>query len=133
VGYGLVNVANSISYISKLVPAGPIAVANPPVVTPAPVAGKIEYSFDRLSRSNISGWVRESGNTANKLRVEIKINGRIMFSEIANQARNDGSSGNGFSMSPKRFLRLKKNVVEIRFIDSINNRVVLGYSGIIKR
>lgn len=133
VGYGLVNVANSISYISKLVPAGPIAVANPPVVTPAPVVGKIEYSFNRLSRSNISGWARESGNTANKLRVEIKINGRIMFSEIANQARNDDGSGNGFSMSPKRFLRLKKNVVEIRFIDSINNRVVLGYSGIIKR
>ena len=124
VGYGLVSVSNSLNYIKTLVPMGSTNVIVIPPVVSAPVVGKILYGFNRISRSNISGWVREEGNTANKLTVEIKINNKVAYSGVA---------ADSYSVNLKRFFRLKKNLVEIRFIDSVNNRSVLGYSGIIRR
>lgn len=132
VGYGLVNVGKSVEYISKLNPEAqaPIVI-NPP--TPKPVDSVIRYGLDRVSKSLISGWARDSGNVANKLRVEVKINNRVVYSSVADGARNDTYSGSGFSTNLKRFFTKKKNLVEIRFIDAIHNKVTVGYSGIIRR
>ncbi len=133
VSNGLVNLGRSVSYISSLSPEGsvvnPPTIVNPPVVVLSPIL----YHVDRVSKSLISGWVTDSGNTANKLKVEIKINNRLAYSGWASGLRSDSHSGSGFSVNLKRFFSLRKNRVEVRFIDTINNRVVLGYSGIIKK
>lgn len=128
VGYGLVNVGNSVNYIKQLIPVG----QSPPIV-PKPVESVVQYGFDRVSKNLISGWVRDSGNVANKLRVEVKINNRIVYSGIADRVRNDTYSGSGFSINLKRFFTKKKNLLEVRFIDSLNNRVAVGYSGYIRK
>lgn len=132
VSYGLVNVSNSVNYIKQLIPGGQAPVVIAPIV-PKPVESVVQYGFDRVSKTLISGWVRDSGNVANKLRVEIKINNRLVYSGVADRARSDSYSGNGFSVNLKRFFRLKKNLVEVRFIDAVNNRVSVGYSGIIRK
>jgi subtilisin family serine protease len=128
VSHGLVNLGRSVSYILSLSPGGSVVV-DPPVVVLSPIL----YHVDKVSKSLISGWATDSGNTANKLKVEIKINNRLGYSGWASGLRSDNHSGSGFSVNLKRFFSLRKNRVEVRFIDTINNRVVLGYSGIIKK
>jgi len=135
VAYGLVNLSKSLSYISSLTPAGSVVVDPPvPVNPPAVIVlSPVAYRFDKISKSLISGWATDSGNTANKLKVEVKINSKMVYSGWASALRNDSYSGNGFNLNLKKYFIKKKNMVEIRFIDSVNSRSVLGYSGIIKR
>lgn len=134
VSYGLVNLGKSLSYISSLSPGGSVVISppvinNPPVVVLSPIL----YHMDRVSKSLIRGWATDSGNTANKLKVEIKINNRVVHSAWVSGLRNDSHSGNGFSVNLKRFFTKKRNQVEVRLIDALNNRSVAAYSGIIKR
>lgn len=132
VGYGLVNVGGAVGYIKTLKPDGFTPVIVPPVI-PKPVISIIQYGLGRVSRTMISGWAKDSGNSANVIKVQIKINNRVAYSGLANKYRNDSYSGHGFSVNLKRFFTQKKNLVEIRFIDSIGNKESIAYSGIIRR
>lgn len=102
------------------------------VAPPTPVLS-LEYKFDVISKTTISGWAKVVNSSAKPV-VQVYINNVLRYSVSANVYRNDTKSNNGFKVSINRkFLTLKSNLLEIRILDSANHLSFVAYKGYVGR
>lgn len=132
--FGLLNVGASLDYIKTLSNSIEAVVNNPVIVTPPIVKEhNVVSGLDIVSKNKISGWVKDANYPERKFVVKITINNRVVYQAVANGFRNDTNHGYGFSYNPKKYLRLKKNLISITYYNSSNQQNINIYTGFIKK
>lgn len=126
VGSGLLNVGASLNYIKTL--SNSMEVLTPiknEVTVPVVKSHNIVSGLDTVSKTKISGWIKDINYPELKFIVKISVNNKVVYQAVANVARSDVNNGYGFSYNPKKFFKQRRNLVSISLFDSVNQKNIL--------
>lgn len=94
---------------------------------------KLTYALEIVNKSQIKGWAKLSNSSVRPV-VEVYINNVLRYSVIAKLYRYETKTADGFQISIyRRFLNLKKNLIEVRIINPMNKSFEVAYRNYLLR
>lgn len=129
VGFGLLNVEGTLSYLKKNSVGGGSNIINtspaPDTLIPPVITSDVKYNIDVLSSKRISGWVKDNLNLNKRFNVEVLVNDKDLYVRKANMTRSDVGGRFGFNIKfdGSKFVK-GVNKITVRFVDPVNSKVI---------